>query len=306
MPMKAIVTGGAGFIGSHLTDALIAIGAEVHVIDNLSTGDAARVHPSAELHAADVRSPAARSAVVSAKPDIMFHLAAQADVQRSMDDPDLDLSVNVSGTLNMLEACREAGVRKFVFASTSGVYGDLQRDLMREDDPVDPISYYGLSKLTAERYIRLYDRHAGVPYTILRYGNVYGPRQTSKGEGGVVAIFMERILKGLPLTIHGDGRQTRDFVYVQDILQANLAAAERGSGETLHVSTGKPTSVNQLVELLRRIHPAEIAAEYGPARSGDIVHSCLSNRLTRTLLRWQPACDIEHGLRETYRHWLKT
>lgn len=303
--MKAVVTGGAGFIGSHLVDALAASGAEVHVIDNLSAGSRARVHPSAALHVLDVRSPEARAAIAAAKPDVVFHLAAQADVQQSILSPDLDLSVNVQGTLNVLEACREARVRKLVFASTSGVYGDLERELTDEEDPAEPISYYGLSKLTAERYIRMYGGYHGLAFTILRYGNVFGPRQTAKGEGGVIALFMQRLKEGATLFINGDGEQTRDFVYVSDVVRANLAAAGSGDGLTLHVSTGRPTSINRLVERLRARSPVPVETVNRPARSGDILHSCLSNERARLALRWQPAVTFDEGLDATWRYWFE-
>ncbi|WP_245948291.1 NAD-dependent epimerase/dehydratase family protein [Paenibacillus sambharensis] len=298
---KAIVTGGAGFIGSHLTDALLAAGTEVHIIDDLSSGDWLRASPRARLHQLDVCGPEACRTAAAIKPDVIYHLAAQADVQRSIQNPGLDLSVNVQGTINMLEACRLASGCKLVFASTSAVYGDLAKNILTEDDPARPISFYGLSKLTAEHYIRLYARLFGVPYTILRYGNVFGPRQTAKGEGGVVAVFMDRVAAGEPLGVNGDGEQTRDFIYVADIVQANLAAASRGDGETLHASTGHPTSVNTLIRLLEELHPAGVSAQYRPAKAGDIRHSCLSTNHAAACLGWSPAYSFAEGIEETYR-----
>ena len=180
--MKMVVTGGAGFIGSHLVNGLVNQGYEVHVIDNLTTGDPGRLHSEAILHVADVNSQQTTAYISVLKPDVVFHLAAQADVQRSIKEPRLDADANVMGTINVLEACRKAGVRKIVFASTSGVYGDLEKSQLTEDDPVNPISFYALSKVAGEQYIRLYHRFFGLQYTILRYGNVYGPGQTAKGK----------------------------------------------------------------------------------------------------------------------------
>jgi UDP-glucose 4-epimerase len=303
--MKALVTGGAGFIGSHLVRGLVKRGHQVHVIDDLSTGRAGRIHPDAVLHVADIRSPAAGKIIAEAKPDIVYHLAAQADVQHSIKEPYTDADVNITGTTQVLEACRLTGVSKLVFASTSAVYGDLQKERIEERDPAQPISFYGMSKWTAERYIALYSQLYSLPYTILRYGNVYGPGQTAKGEGGVIALFMERLKKGEPLLVHGDGEQTRDFIYVQDVVMANLAAMEHGNGHTLHVSTERRTSVNQIVELLQELHGGRAQTHYGPARPGDIKHSCLSNQLGTAVLRWQPEQDIRAGIGATYRYWFQ-
>ncbi|KAF9124968.1 UDP-glucose 4-epimerase 5 [Mortierella sp. GBA39] len=233
-----VVTGGAGFIGSHLVRKLIGLGHKVHVIDNLSTGKAERVPSGAVLHIHDIRSPGAHDLIGLLSPFAVIHLAAQADVQQSIREPFDDMDVNIGGTLNMLNACRKGSVEKVIFASTSGVYGNLQKDILTEDDPVMPISFYGLSKLTAEMYIRLYSQLFGLPYGILRFANVYGPGQTAKGEGGVVAIFMDRLFTGRPLGINGDGNQTRDFIYVLDVADAIIAAMESKENGTYHVSTG--------------------------------------------------------------------
>jgi UDP-glucose 4-epimerase len=233
-------------------------------------------------------------------PDVVFHLAAQADVSRSILEPQYDADVNINGTINILRACHESAVGKLIFSSTSGVYGNLQKDLISEDDLTGPISYYGLSKLSAESYIRLFNQLYGLPYTILRYGNVYGPRQTAKGEGGVVAVFLEKLKKGMPLSIHGDGEQTRDFIYVKDIVHANIASVNRGNQETIQVSTAQKTSVNQLLDMLTQIHGSKVNTVHSAARTGDIKHSCLDNRKARQLLNWYPKTDIFQGLSETY------
>jgi UDP-glucose 4-epimerase len=299
--MKAVVTGGAGFIGSHLTEELIARQIEVHIIDNLDTGNLENIHPSAVVHLVDVCSEEAKAVIVREKPDIFFHLAAQADVQRSIRMPGFDASVNIAGTINMLEACRDGAVGKIVFASTSGVYGDLEKERISESDVTSPISYYGLSKYCAEAYIRLFHQLYGTPYTILRYGNVYGPRQTPKGEGGVVALFMDRIQKGLAFQIHGDGEQTRDFVYVKDIVEANLATIRHGHQQTIHVRTAQKTSINDLAAMLIQIHGSELAIHHISARTGDIRHSCLDNSKAKSTMNWQPSYTIQMGLEETYR-----
>ncbi|MCM3197167.1 NAD-dependent epimerase/dehydratase family protein [Priestia megaterium] len=303
--MKAVVTGGAGFIGSHLVEELISRGVEVHVLDNLISGHLYNIHPLAIIHTEDICSKNAQQIIIEEKPDLVFHLAAQADVARSISEPEYDADVNISGTVNILEACRKAGVKKVIFSSTSGVYGNLQKDLISEQDLSVPISYYGLSKLTAESYIRLFHQLHGLSYTILRYGNVYGPRQTAKGEGGVVAVFLERIKKGLPLRIHGDGEQTRDFIYVKDIVQANLSAIEGGNEETIQVSTSQKTSINDLLQMFKEIHSSEIDIIYTQARTGDIKHSCLDNQKAYHLLQWKPQVEIFHGLTETYKFAMK-
>ncbi|AKP46214.1 MULTISPECIES: NAD-dependent epimerase/dehydratase family protein [Bacillus] len=298
--MKAVVTGGAGFIGSHLVEELLLQGAKVHVLDNLVSGQLKNVHPLAVMHIEDIRSQGAKQIIKREKPDVVFHLAAQADVGQSIREPKYDADMNINGTINILEACREASVKKIIFASTSGVYGNLQKDLISEKDLTMPISYYGLSKLTAESYIRLFHQLYGLSYTILRFGNVYGPRQSAKGEGGVIAIFLDRIKKGMPLMIHGDGEQTRDFVYVKDVVRANIAAVEKGDQETIQVSTGRSVSVNHLVKMLTQIYGSPIETIYTHARTGDIKHSCLDNKKARQLLQWNPQVDIFNGLTETY------
>lgn len=303
--MKAIVTGGAGFIGSHLVRELLAGQHQVHVMDDLSTGRAELVDPRAALHVQDIRSKEAASIIADIRPDVVFHLAAQADVQRSIQEPYTDADINIAGTARILAACRDYGVKKLVFASTSAVYGDLQKEKLEESDPAFPISFYGLSKWTGEQYIQLFSRMYGLPFTILRYGNVYGPGQTAKGEGGVIALFMERLAKGEPLHIHGDGEQTRDFIYVGDIVKANLAAAAAGAGDgcVLHAATGWSTSVNSIARLLQELHPKDVELRYGSARAGDIKHSCLSPEHTAGTLGWRAGQNIRAGLKATYRHW---
>lgn len=303
--MKAIVTGGAGFIGSHLVDELITGGATVHVIDNLSTGMREHVNPKATLHVLDICSPETKELVVREQPDVVFHLAAQVDVQRSIREPDYDAHVNIVGTVNVLEASCQSTAKKIIFASSCAVYGNLETTLISEADETEPISIYGTSKLTSESFIRLFHQIYGIPYTILRYANVYGPRQNAKGEGGVVAIFLDRMQKGLPLIIHGDGEQTRDFVFVKDVVAANLAAVHQGNQETIQVSTSQRTSINRLVELLQNLHGKELRVIHDEERPGDIRHSCLDNKKAMQMMNWRPQYDIIQGLNESYFYYNK-
>ncbi|MFB3161476.1 NAD-dependent epimerase/dehydratase family protein [Neobacillus sp. 179-J 1A1 HS] len=298
--MKAIVTGGAGFIGSHLVEELINRGFEVHVLDNLISGQSENIHPSAVFHKEDIRGANAKEIIIKEKPEIVFHLAAQADVGKSINDPNYDASVNINGTINILEASHKAGVKKFIFASTSAVYGDLETNLLSESELTIPISYYGLSKLSAEFYIRIFHNLYKIPYTILRYGNVYGPRQLPKGEGGVIAVFLNRIKRNALLTVYGDGEQTRDFIYVKDIVLANIAAIERGHNKIFNISTSSTTSINQLISYLDKIHDSPINYVLLDPKIGDIKNSCLNNQYACRSLQWQPTYDILKGLKETY------
>ncbi|MCK1997327.1 NAD-dependent epimerase/dehydratase family protein [Psychrobacillus psychrodurans] len=298
--MKVIVSGGAGFIGSHLVDALIDRGIEVYIIDNLVSGQKENVNPQAQLYIVDICSEEASKIIMNIRPDAFYHLAAQADVGKSVQYPKYDGDVNIIGTLNMLEACRKANVGKFIFASTSAVYGNLNNELLSEDEITVPASFYGLSKLTAESYIRLFYELYRQSYTILRYANVYGPRQLPKGEGGVVSVFFDRLRKGGHINVHGDGKQTRDFIYVKDIVTANIAALENGDQETIQVSTSQRTSINEILSYLTDIHGISILREFTAPREGDIKHSCLCNKKATNLLSWKPLYTIEDGLKETY------
>jgi UDP-glucose 4-epimerase len=304
--LKAFVTGGAGFIGSHLVDELISIGAEVHVLDNLVTGSLDYVHSKAVVHITDLCNPETKQIIRREKPDVVFHLAAQIDVQQSIRKPEQDANVNIIGTIQIMDACREASVKKIIFSSTAGVYGNLQKEMISEHDPTEPISYYGLSKLSAEAYIRLFHRLYGLPFTILRYANVYGPRQTAHGEGGVVALFLSHLLNEQPLYIHGNGEQTRDFVFVKDIVRANLAAINCGHQETIQVSTASRTSINQLIAFLSLLHGSELNTVHSVSRPGDIKHSCLDNNKAREILQWHPQYDIYTGLKEAYDFYMNT
>ncbi|AZB43226.1 NAD-dependent epimerase/dehydratase family protein [Bacillus sp. FJAT-42376] len=299
--MKAVVTGGAGFIGSHLTEALVDLGYDVHVLDWKQAKMTECVkNDRVVYHELDICSKEARELVVSIDPSYLFHLAAQADVGISIDNPMYDAQINISGTINMLDACRETRSCKMIFASTAAVYGLLDQSEICEEDPVNPESNYGLSKLTAESYIRIYHKLYGIPYTILRYANVYGPRQLPKGDGGVVAVFMKNILSSGAVSVHGDGDQTRDFIFVKDVAAANIAAMKDGNNETIQISTGETYSINELIGYIKKSHRDEFVTQFSSARKGDIKHSCLANHKARSLLKWNPVYRLETGLKETY------
>jgi UDP-glucose 4-epimerase len=295
--VRAVVTGGAGFIGSHVVDALLARWDEVHVLDDFSRGKRENVPEGVHVHEADIRSDSGR-VFDEVRPEFCFHLAAQADVRVSVDRPDFDADVNVVGTLHVLEAAREHGT-KIVFSSTGGaIYGECESPAP-EDHPRAPLAPYGVSKLAGEEYIAAYNRLYGAAHVSLRYGNVYGPRQDPKGEAGVVAIFMNRLREGEPPKIFGDGTQTRDYVYVGDVVSATLAAAEHPGG-VLNVGTGVETSVLELYERIQRVAGVEREPEFADARPGELQRSVLDASLARRELNWEPQRSLDEGLAETW------
>ncbi|HEY0387235.1 MAG TPA: NAD-dependent epimerase/dehydratase family protein [Gaiellales bacterium] len=301
--MDAIVTGGAGFIGSHVADALAARGDRVVVVDNLATGKRERVPDAAEFHELDIRDrDGIRGLFDEVRPAAVFHLAAQADVRRSVDDPGFDADVNVRGTVEVLEAARSSDAR-VIFSSTGGaLYGEADRIPSPESTPVAPMAPYGTSKLCAEHYIGLFNRLYGTRHVILRYGNVYGPRQDPHGEAGVVAIFFGRLTAGDTPLIFGNGRQTRDYVYVGDVVAANLAAlAYEGSHAAFNIGTETETSVVDLLVESQRVAGTSATPEHRPARLGELDRSCLDCSLARGELGWQPSVSLADGLAETLR-----
>jgi UDP-glucose 4-epimerase len=295
--MRAIVTGGAGFIGSHLVDALLARGDEVHVIDDLSSGKREQVPDGAEFSQLDVRD-SLESVFTAVRPEVCFHLAAQIDVRVATADPQLDARINVLGTINVLEAARKHDA-EVVFSSTGGaIYGECDGPAA-ETAPLEPISPYGVSKLSGEEYLAAYARLYGANHVALRYGNVYGPRQDAHGEAGVVAIFFSAFAEGRTPVIFGDGMQTRDFVYVGDVVAATLAA--QGKAGVYNVGTGIETNVNELFEACRRVAGAEVEAERRPERAGEILRSVVDPSLAARELDWRPETTLEDGLAETWR-----
>ncbi len=298
-----VVTGGAGFIGSHLADAFVADGARVVVIDDLSSGRRENVPAAAELHVLDVRSPEAASLVERLRPDLLVHQAAQMDVRRSVADPAFDADVNVRGTLNLLEAARRAGTGRVLFASTGGaIYGEQEVHPAPEEHPTRPLSPYGVAKLAVERYLDFYHLQYGIDAVCLRYANVYGERQNPHGEAGVVAIFLERLLAGERCTIHGDGRQSRDYVHVSDVVRANRAAAAlpAGSGFRIYnVGTGGETDVVELHRLLTAALGIERAPVHGPAKPGEQRRSSVDAGRARRELGLPEPLALAAGLRRT-------
>jgi UDP-glucose 4-epimerase len=300
--VAVIVTGGAGFIGSHVAEALVARGEEVIVLDDLSTGKRENLPEGATLVEGDIREPQ-DELFAGVKPDICFHLAAQADVRVSVSRPDHDARINVLGTVNLLQAALETETR-VVFSSTGGaIYGECERPAT-EDAPRRPLAPYGTSKLAGEEYLATYNRLHGTRHVSLRFGNVYGPRQDPHGEAGVVAIFCRRLASGEQPRIFGDGSQTRDYVYVGDVVRATLAAAEHDGG-VFNVGTGRETSVVELFELCRRVADKDgVQAVFAPARPGELQRSVLDISRAVDELGWRPEHSLEDGLRETW-EWMR-
>lgn len=303
--MRTLVTGGAGFIGSNLVDALIERGDEVVAIDDLSTGREANLDEArsrgAQLQVLDIRNGDALSeAVAKARPEVIFHLAAQIDVRKSIADPAWDSTINVGGTINVLEAARRHGVARLVNSSTGGaIYGDAE--VIPSPETVTPLpeAAYGQSKLSAEGYLGLYERLYGLSSVTLRYGNVYGPRQDPLGEAGVIAIFCGALATGRRPTIFGDGKQTRDYVYVGDVVGANLKAAAATAGGVFNIGTQTETSVLDLVEILGGLAGVDFEAEFAPARLGELERSCLDIGQAQSVLGWEPTLAIREGLAST-------
>lgn len=302
--MRLLVTGGAGFIGSNTVDALIAEGrGEVAVLDNLTAGKRAQVNPKARFYEADLRDPEkVRQIIAQERPEVIIHLAAQMDVRRSVADPAFDAQVNLVGFLNLIEAARHHRLKRVIFSSTGGaIYGEQEQFPCNEDHQRRPISPYGVAKFATEAYLFFYKAQYGIDYVALRYANVYGPRQDPHGEAGVVAIFCGRMLEEKPVTIYGDGEQTRDYVYVGDVVRANLAAVASPASGAFNIGTGIETSVNQLFHTLAKAAGSGLPAGYGPARPGEQLRSVISPQRAAKELNWSPEVSLEAGLAQTYR-----
>ena len=298
---KVIVTGGAGFIGSNIVDTLLEMGMTPIVIDDLSTGKEENVNPDAIMYRQDTRDLEGLEKIFSNhKPDYVLHLAAQISVSRSVREPIYDESVNVKGTLNVLEMCHKYGVKKIVFTSSGGVmYGENPPFPTPESVCPDPVSPYGISKLAGEKYVRFYGFEKGLRYTILRYGNVYGPRQSPDGEAGVIAIFAKKMLNKEPVTINGDGEYIRDYIYVKDVVNANILSMENGDGEIFNIGTGTGKSVNDVFLSLKEHIYYDADPIYGPPRPGDLRKSILDISHAKEVLKWKPKYSFSEGLRET-------
>ncbi len=297
---RALVTGGAGFIGSHLVDALVQRGDAVLIVDNLITGKRENVNPAAEFAEMDIRDPALTDLVARFRPEVVFHYAAQMDVRKSVADPLYDADVNIRGLINLLEAASEAGTEQVVFASSGGtVYGEADVVPTDESAPLKPESPYGVSKLSSEFYLGYYAKTKGLSCVCLRYGNVYGPRQDPHGEAGVVAIFTTRLLDGERCRIFGDGEQTRDYVNVADVAAANMAALERRPDGVVQINIGTSvaTSVNALHAHLAELTGGDPEVIREPAREGELQHSALAAGRALAMLGWRPEVDLREGLR---------
>ncbi len=302
--MRTLVTGGAGFIGSHIVDAFVAAGHQVAVVDNLNTGKLANLNPAASFFQVDIRDAAGLARVFErVRPEVISHQAALADVRGSLREPDLYAEVNIIGSIRLLELARQHGVRKVVYASTGGaVYGEPEYVPVREDHPINPLDPYGASKHTVEHYLFIYKHNYGLDYASLRYPNVYGPRQDPHGEAGVVAIFTGKMLAGEPCTINGDGTQQRDFVFVADVARANLLAATNGSG-IYNIGSGVGTDVNTIFAGLKQAASYTQDAHYGPAKLGEVYKIYLDASKAKRELGWESTVNVVDGLRRTVEYF---
>ena len=299
--MKILVTGGAGFIASHISDAFINENHEVFVLDNLSTGFERNINPKAKFLKGDITSSSIIEIFDKEKFDVVNHHAAQIDVRKSVVDPMRDASINILGTVNLLQACIKSGVKKFMFASTGGaIYGEQDYFPADEKHPTNPVSPYGITKLTVEKYLYFYKNEYGLNYTVLRYANVYGPRQNPFGEAGVVAIFANKLLKKENPIINGEGKQTRDYVFVGDVVKANVTTLSSKSSDIFNVGTGIETSVNELFTKLNLISGGNAVEKHGPAPKGEQSRSVITSEKLYKVFNWKPSIKIDEGLKKTF------
>jgi len=301
---KILVTGGAGFIGGHLVDRLIKQGHQVIVVDNLSTGKRENLNPKAKFYKTDICSPKISQIFQKEKLQIVFHYAAQVDVRKSVRDPVSDAKINILGTLNILNNCKKSKVKKFIFASTVGVYGEPKTLPVKENHPLNPLAPYPISKLAIEKYLNFYQTQ-GLDFVSLRCSNIYGPRQpTEIGEGGVIAIFINKILKGERPIIFGPGLQTRDFLYIDDAVETAILALKAKSGSIYNVGTNKEITINNLLKLIAKILKKNVKPIFQPLRQGEIIKSRIDFSKIKKELGWQPSHTLEEGLDETIK-WFR-
>lgn len=301
---KVMVTGGCGFIGSHVVEKLLDEQYEVVVVDNLKTGKLENINTNkVEFYQFDITSVEFKQVVSETMPEFIIHLAAQVSVPESIKDIIYDTEVNIIGSINVIEAAKNNGVRKIVFASSAAVYGEPQYLPIDTEHSITPLSPYGLSKYTVENYLKLAKECYGIDYTVLRYSNVYGPRQDAKGEGGVVAIFSERLSQNQECIIYGDGFQTRDFIFVEDVANANVKALEKGSDFVLNVATSHRISINDLFTVVKEHSGANVEPIYIDIRDGDIKHSVLSNKTTIDVLEWGITHTLDEGIKKTIEYY---
>ncbi|NOX97338.1 MAG: SDR family oxidoreductase [Nitrospirae bacterium] len=299
---KVLVTGGAGFIGSHLVDSLIKEGYQVVIVDDLSHGKKENLNSQAKFYEMDIRDSRLEEVFKEEKPDYVDHHAAQMDIRKSVADPQFDAEVNIIGTLNILENCRKHGVKKVIFASSGGaIYGEGNDNLpFDEKSLVKPLSPYGVGKCTGEYYLYFYRETYGLDFTALRYGNVYGPRQDPEGEAGVIAIFIRAMLQNESISIFGDGEQLRDYVYVEDVVRANVLSLNKGEGgDVINIGTARGVSVNELFKNLAEITGFPGKPVYHPSRAGEILKTYLNFSRAKTVLGWRPEMTLEEGLKKT-------
>ena len=302
---KILVTGGAGFIASHLTDKLIEKGHNVVVIDNLSTGKKENLNPKAKFYEADICNSEIAQIFQEEKPEIVFHFAAQIDVRKSVKDPIQDAEVNILGSLNLLQNCQKAGVKKFIFASSGGaIYGDTDVIPTPETHTENPESPYGICKLTIEKYLHFYKETFGLNYTALRFANIYGPRQNSKGEAGVIAVFCDKMLKNQEVVINGDGEQTRDFVFVDDVINAALLSMEQEKSDMYNIGAGEETNINDIFRKIKELTGSNCEEAHAPTKAGEQKRSCLDNSRAKQGLNWESKYNLERGLEKTIK-WFK-
>jgi len=298
--MKILVTGGAGFIGSHVVDTYIEAGHEVIVVDNLSSGRRSNLNPQAKFYQLDIRDPELRNVIAEERPEVINHHAAQIDVRRSVVEPVFDADVNILGSIKLAMLGIEFGVKKFIYISSGGaIYGEPEYLPCDERHPIKPICPYGASKYTFELYLELFKQTSGLEYTILRYANVYGPRQDPYGEAGVVAIFTGRMLKKQSVTINGTGDQSRDFVYVGDCARANLLCLEGGNGRAYNIGVGIASTINDIFKLIKNFTEYKQAPIYGPAKPGETYQIYLNCELAKESLNWHPQVELDQGLQKT-------